>query len=721
MSILFSFSQNFVSVNAIESSNLNSNKKHPKYVSNEIIIKYKNKSKSINTKAISNGITKKLSPHTELVKFKDDINVDAVIKNIKNNKNIELVQPNYIYKTNSISNDAMVDNIWGLFNYGQVISSKTGLKGVDINIKNAWNITKGSSNVVVAVIDTGIDINHPELKDRIWTNPNEIANNGIDDDGNGYIDDINGWNFYDNNNIVHESSLQIFHGTHVAGTIAAAQNNTGIVGVAPNIKIMPLKILGTDEGTTADAIKAIEYAKSKGVKIINASWAGTEYDSALKDAIEKSGTLFVAAAGNENNNNDLIASYPASFNLNNILTVAAINNTGNLASFSNYGSTTVDVAAPGKNILSTIPLNGSYNWSYGYTSGTSMAAPYVSGVAALLLSNGITNPVDIKSRIMLTVKPLDDLAGKIFTGGIVDAYGALIGRPEYDRYSGSNRYETSAKISQAGWTTSNTAILTVGQNYADALSAAPLAKKYNAPILITDTNTLPLSIKNELNRLQVTKIFIVGGTGAVSKNIEDNLLSKNIQVIRIFGADRYATSAAVANELGNKNEVVVAYGNGFADALSIASLAAYKQLPILLVDKNAVPDTIMEYVISNSITKAYVIGGTGVISNEVLNQFPSPERIYGIDRYATNISILNRFIGEFDLNTVYFACAKDYPDALSTSALAASTSSPIILIDDNMPQIVKEFIDTNQNKINDKHAIGGRGAILDNTFLWLFN
>ena len=713
--------QGFTAAKAMEAVDVSSTANKLEYVPGEVIIKYKDNGKALNSSAVIKGGRTKITANSELVKLNENVNVEDAVARLKGNKNVEMVQPNYIYKTGSVSTDTYVDELWGLSNFGQAINNGNGLKGIDINIKNAWNITKGASNVIVAVMDTGIDINHPELKDKIWVNSGEIPGNGIDDDNNGYIDDVNGWNFYDNNKNLFVDLYEDMHGTHVGGIIAADQNNTGVVGVAPNIKIMPMKFIGPDGGTTADAIRAIEYAKSKGVKIINASWGGSEYDEALKSAIENSGALFVCAAGNESNNNDVNATYPANFNLSNVISVAAVDHMGKIASFSNYGAKTVNIAAPGVDILSTIPLNGSYEWSYAYMNGTSMAAPYVSGVAALLLSNGVTNPANIKSRMMQTVKPIDDLSGKVSTVGMVDAYGALVGKAEYDRYSGADRYETCAKITQAGWNSSNVAILTVGANFADALSAAPLAKKYNAPILITDSLSMPSSIEGEIDRMKVSEVYVIGGTGAVSQNIENKLKGKNITVKRIWGMDRYETSVAVANELGGNGEAVIAYGQGFADALSIASLAAAKQIPILLVDKNIVPDSVNNYISANNITKTYVIGGQGVISDSAVNTLPSPERIWGLDRYATNAAVLNRFSSDFNLNTVYFASGKDYPDALSTSALAAATVSPIVLVDSNMSPVIKEYIDGNKSKITNKHASGGAGAIPNNIFIWLFN
>ncbi|MCM0647402.1 S8 family serine peptidase [Clostridium swellfunianum] len=336
-------------------------KSKKKYVEGQILVKFKSGvSLEENINTMSNKYYFKKVGSINSLKIQafnipKNTNLENIINKLKLEKNIEFAQPNYIYYPDSFSTDPRASELWGLENNGQGINGRAGVSGVDLDITKAWTQTKGSESVVVGVIDTGIDINHPDLKDRIWTNTGEVPGNGIDDDGNGYIDDVNGWDFYNNDNSVYDVKDGDKHGTHVAGTIAASLNNVGVVGVAPKVKIMPLKFLGPFGGSTFDAVKAISYAKNKGVKVLNNSWGGSGYDYLLKDAIDSCNALFVAAAGNEENNNDVTPSYPASYSSSNILSVAAIDNRGNLASFSNFGATSVDVAAPGVNILSTIP------------------------------------------------------------------------------------------------------------------------------------------------------------------------------------------------------------------------------------------------------------------------------------------------------------------------------------------------------------------------------
>ena len=342
----------------------------------ELIIKYKKDLKSALSKEDiykknSINLKKSLSiSNVDLVKIPLGQKEEDVIANLKKDPRIEWVQPNYIYypqSTNFLNTNVYLKQEengqyqWGISNTGQNINGQDGVPDVDMNIEEAWDVTKGGSSEgtgkenIVAVLDTGIDISHPDLKNSIWINKGEIPGNGIDDDGNGYIDDVNGWDFYNNDNTVFDPMDGDQHGTHVAGIIGASNNGMGIIGVAPEVKIMPLKFIGPFGGTTVDAIKAIEYAKRKGVKIVNCSWANNSYDVALKEAIENSGSLFIASAGNDGELIDSGVSYPAAFNSANIISVASINNRGELSYFSNYGVKNVDIAAPGEGILSTVP------------------------------------------------------------------------------------------------------------------------------------------------------------------------------------------------------------------------------------------------------------------------------------------------------------------------------------------------------------------------------
>jgi subtilisin family serine protease len=321
-------------------------------------------------------------------------------------------------------NDYAFNSLWGLHNYGQA----GGVEDVDVDAPEAWSDSRGSG-VIVGVMDSGVEITHPDLVGNRYTNAGEIPDNGEDDDQNGYVDDAYGFNPFKSGDPVDEH----FHGSHVAGTIAAVgNNNAGVVGVAPEAKVLGAKLaLGNSAGFSLDAIIAsasyMVQAKQRGanIRVINASYGGSREcspaDIDYLTALDKADILFVAAAGNSANDNDKKATAPANCDVANVLSVAAIDRRGVLADFSNYGAKTVDVAAPGVEIQSLFIQNG-----YRVEKGTSMAAPHVSGVAALIFAaRPDLSATQVKSLIMETVKPLNSLKGRIAAPGIVSAFNAL--------------------------------------------------------------------------------------------------------------------------------------------------------------------------------------------------------------------------------------------------------------------------------------------------------
>ncbi len=291
---------------------------------------------------------------------------------------------------------------------------------------DAWELSEGSPSTLVAVIDGGVDLDHPDLKDNIFRNRSEVVN-GRDDDKNGYIDDTVGWDFLNNDNDPRPDSVTHSHGTHVAGIIGAmGDNGIGIIGHAPRVRLLPLKFIGSNgEGTTSSAIRAVDYAVKMGAKIINASWSSTNFSQALFDSINRArqaNILFVAASGNNGKDNDSLARYPASYNLDNVVSVAASTSSDALASFSNYGAQSVDIAAPGVSIYST----GSGS-KYLALSGTSMATPLVSAVAALIRARhfGFSYQL-VKASLLAGVDKNAAFAGRVRAAGRVNAYKALV-------------------------------------------------------------------------------------------------------------------------------------------------------------------------------------------------------------------------------------------------------------------------------------------------------
>lgn len=355
-------------------------------------------------------LKKSLSPKFKAMKRRSGSDADFCAALKQRLPEVEICSPNQRYHSSAIPNDTYYQNyLWGI---------------QDIGGPAAWDVTTGSEDVIVAVIDTGIDYEHPDLAANVWTNSNEVAGNGIDDDGNGYIDDIHGANMInDGGNPMDDHS----HGTHVSGTIGAVGNNdAGVTGINWQVKIMGLKFLDAEgSGSTEDAIQAIQYiidmrSRGEDIRFSNNSWGGGDPDAALNSAISDltdSGTLFLAAAGNEANNNDSNPTSPAGHP--DAITVAAIDQNHLLADFSNYGLTSVNIGAPGVDIASTYPtaLTDEGYTPYAYMSGTSMATPHITGALALALAaNPALGNQQLKSLLYSTGTSLAALMFNTTTG-----------------------------------------------------------------------------------------------------------------------------------------------------------------------------------------------------------------------------------------------------------------------------------------------------------------
>ena len=384
----------------------------------------------------------------ELLKLGEGMGVEQAMRALAKNPWVTFVEPNYIYRKSAVSDDPYYaqGNLWGM--YGDDLPAAVGPSGTTnqfgIGAEKLWNDNlTGSSSIVVGILDEGVQVTHPDLINNMWVNPYEVPDDGIDNDANGYVDDVHGWDFVNNDKTVYDAG-QDSHGTHVAGTIGGeGRNGVGVAGVNWDVTMISLKFLGPDGGTTSAAVRALDYLTDlkvrHGMNIVasNNSWGGGGYSAALHAAINraaKQNILFVAAAGNSTANNDTTASYPSNYDstqaspgesaasYDSVIAVASITNTGGLSSFSNFGATQVDIGAPGSGIWSTVPEN-----SYSSFSGTSMATPHVTGAVALYAAaQGRTvSGAEIRSAILETAVPTASLAGRTVTGGRLNVASAV--------------------------------------------------------------------------------------------------------------------------------------------------------------------------------------------------------------------------------------------------------------------------------------------------------
>ncbi len=405
----------------------------PAYVPGEVLVKFKPQAEARHHASaradVAGELRRTFRSKAEHWRLGPGVTVEHALQRLHANPQVEYAEPNYVLTASVVPNDARFNEMWALRNTGQT----GGTPGADIDATLAWDVSVGSPNVIVGDIDTGCDYNHPDLAANIWTNPGEIPGNGIDDDGNGFVDDVHGYDFYNRDGDPFDDNG---HGTHTAGTIGAVgDNGIGVVGVNWNVKIMCIKFLNSGgSGSTDGAIQAIDYATQMGVDLTSNSWGGGGFSQALYDAIAAAGThemAFVAAAGNNGRDTDTFPNYPSAFDLANIVAVAATDDNDRLASFSNYGATTVDLAAPGVSILSTLP-----GASYGGLSGTSMATPHVAGVLALMRAVSPNVPVaQMKASLLSSVDRADThpnlsgLVGKCVSEGRLNAL-HTIGEPD---------------------------------------------------------------------------------------------------------------------------------------------------------------------------------------------------------------------------------------------------------------------------------------------------
>jgi cell wall-associated protease len=624
---------------------------------------------------------------------------------------VEFVEPVQQYK--ALSSDAQYPYQWSLQNNGD----NGGNPDADIQYEQLQELLKEKNleETIIAVVDTGVDHTLADLSDQVLKN--------------------DGYNFVSRSS---DAMDDHGHGTHVSGIIAAeANNHYSMAGINPHTKILPVKVLdASGSGDTEQIAYGIKYAVDQGAQVINLSLGGS-YSRVIEYALKYAhdhGVTVVAATGNDGMEE---ISYPGSSKY--VVSVGATNNMDLVSDYSNFGNG-IDLVAPGTDIPSLVP-----DGNVTYMSGTSMATPHVTAVAGLLLSHDAElTPAQVERVLTRTALDItfdeEDNPGygyyyeeeypyaaelvlpgydTVSGWGRLDAVSAVTGIDQAnigtERIFGTDRYETAVKISSKGWEQSDVAVIATGRNYPDALSATPLAYHHNAPLLLTNTTTLPKSVKDELKRLKAKKVILVGGKSVITANVEKEVKDLGIKTIsRISGADRYETSVKIAEQLGFTDRAVVATGQSFADALSIAPIAASLEMPILLTKKNGTPDSVRSYIEESMFEQFYVIGGESAIPEMVAEEFMNYERLSGSDRYETNSSIINYFASELNMSTPFIATGKNYPDALAGSALAAVGGNPVVLTHPKEAQFTTMDTLAMFAPVTDMYYIlGGEGAISD--------
>jgi serine protease len=474
------------------------------------------------------------------------VSVTSAVAALRSQSGIALAQPDYRVSIATTPNDPSFGSLWGLNNTGQ----SGGTANADIGAPAAWNTSTGTGHTIVAVIDTGVDYNHPDLKANMWKNSREIAGNGIDDDGNGYRDDVYGYDFANNDsNPIDDNG----HGTHVSGTIGAiGDNGVGVAGIDWHTKIMALKFLDSSgSGYLSNAVRALNYAVANGAKVVNNSYGGGGYDAAMQTAINNArthGVIVVAAAGNDGTNNDTTPSYPANYAGDNVIAVAATDRNDRLASFSNYGRTTVDIAAPGVAIYSTLP-----NGQYGTYSGTSMATPHVVGAIALVWdAHPDWTYHQVVDAVLNTADRISSLSGKVVTGRLDVAKAITYGNttpaptPTTDT---TGAYVTGVSFSGSGGISSARVTFSEAINPSTFTSADVTMSGPNGSIgvlgvvPVAGTNNTQFDVNFAAQTAAGTYSL---GIGTDIRDLTGNMLDQNRNGTNGEAADRFTTSTAIS-------------------------------------------------------------------------------------------------------------------------------------------------------------------------------
>lgn len=641
----------------------------------KIIVKY-DESEIVKTQSSKNGSSFKVINTTQSKK-------NSLIEYYENSPNVEYVEedaPVYLMGTSEVNDPE--------FNKQKEYLS-------ELLTSDGWKNYLPEDEVVVAVLDTGVDLDHPDLKGNLVPGVNLISKSKSPQDNDG-------------------------HGTHVAGLVGASTNNkVGVASISKGVKVMPVKVMDGNVGQMSTVIEGIDYAISNGADVINLSLGSYSNLKSMQDVIQKAsekGVLVVAAAGNDNVNKVI---YPAAYE-STISVASTKTGTDTKASFSNYSSK-VDINTPGTNIYSTW-LDG-----YSYSSGTSMSTAIVSSAAGMLMQHAPYLTAKQVSDILITsATPIDglDQLGE----GRLNILAAINCIKKNNRLYGKNAVETAIAVSQNGWpelqekdvtlrgnqVKGKFVIMASGITFPDSLAASPLSTYLDAPILLQQRTTLSDANKEELDRLGATHVVIVGGQGAVSSRIEEQIVEGGMKTIRLSGNNRYETAVAINEAIPfTSTEAMIASGENFPDALSIAPYAGQMNTPVLFVKKSEVPKEVTSYLSEHNIKDSYTIGGEGVITDSTVQSLGVPNtRVSGKNRYETNYRVIKRFSG-IDLKHIYIATGTNFPDALVGGALAAKKDSPIMLTDpDQLFPVVKEELTYLKNRGVERYNIlGGFGAI----------
>lgn len=594
-----------------------------------------------------------------------------------------------------------------------------------VNAPQVWEQGFDGTGVVVATIDSGVQWDHPALieKYRGYNSETGEVNHEA--------------SFYDVVGEETEAYDDHGHGTHVTGTMVG-----DTVGVAPGAEWIAVKALdSSNSGYLEDFIAAAEWLlapagdSANAPDIINNSWGvpgahPDDVDEFFRDVIvvwQDAGIFPLFASGNSGelgeSSVNIPALYPEAF------AVGATDANNALADFSStgpspYGDIKPDVVAPGVEIPSAYPGDRA-----AVSSGTSMATPAVSGVAALLLQANPDATVDELKDVLkntattLTDEQYPEAPSNGYGHGLVDALAAveaITEEPapepepeEIERISGSDRYDTAIEISKQGWADDSvdTVIVARGDDFSDALAGVPLAEALEVPILLTPSDKMLDKTLAEIDRLGAEEVLVLGGDVAVSEKAENTLDNAGLHVNRLKGDTRFETAAAIAEELtgGQSDKVVIANGMNYPDALSVGAFAAQEGTPILLTLDDELPEATQSAIESLGVTETVVVGGTKVVSEDVAGQLPEANRLSGSDRYGTNLAILEAYGVSSD--ALYVATGKDYADALTGAVLAAQGDTGVILVHDRVPAAIQSYL--SESNVSDLTIFGGTVAVSD--------